>query len=57
MRRLEEESKGSTSGEESLYDSDTNPPQEVKKSSRPAKAMPGTYLSTNLITEKKPDLS
>ena len=30
MRRLEEESKGSTSGEDSEYESDTNSIKEVK---------------------------
>jgi hypothetical protein len=49
---MEEESKGSTSGEESDYDSDTNPPQLPKSGSIAAKVMPGVYLSTNLITER-----
>ena len=49
---MAEESKGSTSGEESEYDSDTNPPDLAKSRSIAAKVMPGVYLSTNLITEK-----
>jgi len=49
---MAEESKGSTSGEESEYDSDTNPPDLAKSGPIAAKVMPGVYLSTNLITKK-----
>ena len=49
---MEEESKGSTSGEESEYDSDTYSPDLAKSGSIAAKVMPGVYLSTNLITGK-----
>jgi len=52
MNKMEEESKGSTSGEESEYESDTNPADLPKSGSIAAKVMPGTYLSTNLIAEK-----
>jgi hypothetical protein len=52
MNKMVEESKGSTSGEESDYDSDTQPPKLPKSASIAAKLMPGVYLSTNLITEK-----
>jgi hypothetical protein len=52
MKAMEEESKGSTSGEESDYDSDTQPPELPKSAAIAAKVMPGVYLSTNLITEK-----
>ena len=52
MRKYEEESKGSTSGDESEYESDNNSVKEVKGSSVLPKAMTGVYLSTNLITER-----
>ncbi len=52
MKQMEEESKGSTSGEESELDSDTEPADLTKKGSIAAKVMPGIYLSTNLITGK-----
>ena len=52
MKNIDEESKGSTSGEESDYESDTNPAELPKSGSIAAKVMPGVYLSTNLITEK-----
>ncbi len=49
---MAEESKGSTSGEDSDYDSDTQPPKMPKNVALAAKVVPGVYLSTNLITEK-----
>ena len=49
---MEEESKGSTSGEESEYEDDAGPGELTKSGSVAAKVMPGVYLSTNLITEK-----
>ena len=49
---MEEESKGSTSGEEPGEDSDAEPAELTKGESIAAKVMPGVYLSTNLITEK-----
>ena len=49
---MEEESKGSTSGEELEEDSDAEPAELTKGESIAAKVMPGVYLSTNLITEK-----
>ena len=52
MKSLEEESKGSTSGEESEYDDGADPTELTKRGSVAAKVMPGVYLSTNLITEK-----
>ena len=52
MKNIEEESKGSTSSEESEYESGADPEDLPKKASIAAKVMPGTYLSTNLITEK-----
>ena len=52
MKNIDKESKGTTSGEESDYESDTNPAELPKSGSIAAKVMPGVYLSTNLITEK-----
>ena len=49
---MEEESKGSTSGEESEYDDGADPPELTKRGSVAAKVMPGIYLSTNLIADK-----
>ena len=52
MKLMEEESKGSTSGEESEYEDEADPKELTKSGSVAAKVMPGAYLSTNLITEK-----
>ena len=49
---MEEKSKGSTSEEESDFESDAEPADLTKKGSTAAKVMPGVYLSTNLITER-----
>ena len=54
---MEEESKGSTSGEESEYDDGADPTELTKSGSVAAKVMPGIYLSTNLITEKNMTLA
>ena len=50
MKSALEESKGSTSGEESEYDDGAEPSELTKSGSVAAKVMPGAYLSTNLIT-------
>ena len=52
MRKLEEESKGSTSEEELEYESDTPSLKSVKIGSRAPKPNITPYLSTNLITGK-----
>jgi hypothetical protein len=52
MKSMEEESKGSTSGEESEYEDGAEPADLTKRGSVAAKVMPGAYLSTNLISEK-----
>jgi len=57
MKSMDEESKGSTSGEESEQESDTNPEDLPKSGLVAAKVMPGVNLSTNLLTEKKHDFS
>ena len=57
MNKFEEESKGSTCGEESEQESDTNPEDLPKSGLVAAKVMPGVYLSTNLLTEKNMTLA
>jgi hypothetical protein len=52
MKAMDEESKNSTSEEESEYEEDANPGELTKSGSVAAKVMPGAYLSTGLITEK-----
>ena len=52
MRNQDEESKGSTSSEESEYESDTDSVKNDDNKSRTSRMSNISYLSTNLITSK-----
>jgi hypothetical protein len=52
MRNEEEESKGSTSSEESEYESDTDSVKNDENKPRTSRMSNISYLSTNLITSK-----
>ena len=52
MRNQEEESKGSTSSEESEYESDTDSVKNDENKPRTSRMSNISYLSTNLITSK-----
>jgi hypothetical protein len=52
MKKIEEESKGSTSEEEPEYESDTHSAKSEKAPSKSTRPKITPYLSTNLITER-----
>jgi hypothetical protein len=52
MRNQEEESKGSTSGEESEYESDIDSVKNDDNKSKSARVSSILYLSTNLVTAR-----
>ena len=51
MRKMEEESKGSTSDDEPEYGSETNSVKASKSGAKQSMNKVGQYLSTNLITQ------
>ena len=57
MRRLEEESKGSTSEEEPEYESDHNSDKSIESDQGAPRVKISFYLSTELLTEGNLELS